>query len=181
MSSESMFTPPSEFCPHPERWNAADGLATEFEVIELVAGFVRAIQPNLVVETGTHHGFTSQAIGQALQKNGHGKLITLDYDGECCKIARERCKGLPVDVLYQNSLHWIPTEQVDFGWFDSEAIYRPQEILKYYPFLKGAIIGIHDTGPQHPTRRYLEESLGPDKFRPIYLRTPRGVCFAEIV
>lgn len=30
-------------CPHPERWHSLDFQATEFEVSELVAGFVRAL------------------------------------------------------------------------------------------------------------------------------------------
>ncbi len=53
---ESTFTPPDPDCPRPDWWHARDAQATEDEVIELVAGFVRALQPELVLETGTYLG-----------------------------------------------------------------------------------------------------------------------------
>lgn len=41
---------------------------------------VRAIQPDIVVETGVHHGFSSAFILQALRDNGRGKLFSVDID-----------------------------------------------------------------------------------------------------
>lgn len=177
---ESEFTPPSEHCPNPQHWTARDGMGTEEEVIELVAAFVRAIQPELVVETGTYLGFASKAIGEALKKNGHGKLITLEIDTECADKASELCKDLPVEVICTSSLNWLPPQHIDFAWFDSEGPLRPKEFLHYYPFLKGSTVGFHDTAPHHPTRSYIEAEIS-DKISPIYLKTPRGVCFAEVI
>ena len=50
--TEARFTSPSELCPHPERWTSRDIEATENEVLELVHGLIRALQPDLVLETG---------------------------------------------------------------------------------------------------------------------------------
>lgn len=41
---------------------------------------VRAVQPETVVETGTHLGLGSCAIAAALLRNGHGRLTTIDVD-----------------------------------------------------------------------------------------------------
>jgi methyltransferase family protein len=41
---------------------------------------VRAAQPELIVETGTHLGLGSCAIAAALLRNGHGRLTTIDID-----------------------------------------------------------------------------------------------------
>ena len=43
---------------------------------------VRAAQPDLVVETGTHLGLGSCVIAAALLRNGHGRLTTIDIDPE---------------------------------------------------------------------------------------------------
>jgi predicted O-methyltransferase YrrM len=43
---------------------------------------VRAVQPDHVVETGTHLGLGSCAIAAALLRNGHGHLTTIDVDRE---------------------------------------------------------------------------------------------------
>jgi hypothetical protein len=41
---------------------------------------VRALQPDLVVETGTHFGLGSCVMAAALLRNGHGRLTTIDID-----------------------------------------------------------------------------------------------------
>ena len=43
---------------------------------------VRAVQPDQVVETGTHLGLGSCAIAAALLRNGHGRLTTIDIDAD---------------------------------------------------------------------------------------------------
>jgi hypothetical protein len=43
---------------------------------------VRALQPEHVVETGTHLGLGSCVIAAALLRNGHGRLTTIDTDPE---------------------------------------------------------------------------------------------------
>lgn len=68
--SEARFTPPRPECPYPEWWTSTDVDSTECEVTALVAAFVVALQPELVIETGTAFGQTAEAIGHAVAANG---------------------------------------------------------------------------------------------------------------
>lgn len=181
MPLESEFSPPSDFCPHPEYWHAHDGMATEVEVLELVAAFVRALQPELVVETGTHRGFGAEAIGRALQANGHGLLYTFEVDEALAIEARNRCAGLPVAVFLAPALSLatlVPGSVIDFAWFDSDTDQRTAEFLAYRPFMHSrTLVGFHDTHPRHMYRPQLD-SLG---IQLLDLPTPRGVTFGRIV
>lgn len=184
MAEESEFTPSSDWCPRPEHWHSEDADATEHEVTELVAAFVRALQPELVVETGTYHGHTAKAIGQALVANGHGELVTIEIDHINAARAAQRCRNLPVHVMRGDSTAWTPPpgNLIGFGWFDSGLHVRHLEIEGLLPhFAPGAIIGVHDTGPQHPVRGCLNELVYGGHLSPIHLRTPRGVTFAEVL
>jgi predicted O-methyltransferase YrrM len=134
----------------------------------------------LVVETGTYNGVMAREIGRTLKKNGHGRLITFEVDHELHQAAERRCRGLPVDLRLQSSLDWEPTEHIDFCWLDSGLDTRVPEFNKYYPFLKGSFIGIHDTGPQHQVRDQIESSI-LDRISPIWLPTPRGVMLAQVL
>lgn len=176
--TEDNWTPPSQWCPKPHRWHAPDCNGTEAEVSELVAAFVRATQPDLVVETGSHLGATAELIGEALRLNGHGVLHTLEPDETFAAATRERCRGLPVEVHQVESLQWEPPGPVDFAWLDSLFDLRVPELAHLRPWLTpAAVVGIHDTGPQHPLRGMLEDL--PDGFDWLDLRTPRGVIFGQ--
>lgn len=177
--SEARWTPPRADCPHPEWWTSADDESTEIEVSQLVAGFVRALQPELVVETGTAFGQTAEQIGMALNDNRHGRLQTMEIDDQRLALARTRVVGLPVDVLRTYSLLYTPPAPIDFAWIDSLLGLRAQELEHLHPWLKpGAIVGVHDAGPQHGIREAIEAI---DWIRWMYLRTPRGVLFGEVL
>lgn len=181
MPAESTWTKPRPDCPHPEYWTSPDAMATEAEVTELVAAMVRALQPDLCVETGSWSGDTTLAIGHALRRNGHGKLVSLEIDLDKAEQARQRCAGLPVTVLGFSSLSYTPTGPVDFAWFDSAAELRPVEFRRYLPHMHDrTVVGFHDTGPQHPVRELLEPLEREGLMRPLYLPTPRGVMFARV-
>lgn len=174
---ESELTAPSTHCPHPEFWHAHDGMATEVEVLELVGAFVRALQPETVVETGTHRGFGAEAIGVALAMNGHGRLYTLEVDEALHDEARERVEGLPVSCLLMPSLQFSPPAPIDFAWFDSETNLRLPEFLAFRPFMHDrTVVGFHDTAPHHGYRPTLD-SLG---IVLLDLPTPRGVTFGRL-
>lgn len=182
MIEESFWTPASDWCPHPERWHSPDNESTEIEISRLVGAFVTALQPDFVVETGTAFGQTTKFIGEALRDNGHGTCTTIDTDGARLDIASALCAGLPIMLYGGNSLDYTPTAPIDFAWIDSGG-QRGEEVERYFPyFSKGAIIGIHDAGPQHSTVRAQIESLdNRGIIKPIYLRSPRGVAFAQIL
>ena len=179
---ESTFTPARPECQRPENWHATDGDSTEIEVTELVAAFVRALQPELVVETGSAFGQTAEAIGQALERNGHGMLYTLEPDLERVAVVLDRVRGLPVHVVPKPSLSWDPPQGVGFAWFDSLLNLRVDEFRAYRPrMVPGCVVGFHDCGPQHPLRPSIERLADEKLLRPIYLPTPRGVIFAEVL
>lgn len=179
-NSEACHTKPTARCPHPQYWTAPDAHATEHEVTELVAAFVRAIQPELVVETGTHRGYTAAAIGAALKRNGHGRLVTFETTPKRHTEASERCEGLPVDCRLGSSLGYQGAPgSVGFAWFDSLTSLRLQEFDLYVPWMiPGAVVGFHDTAPHHggwstPVRNH-------PRLNVIELSTPRGVMFGTV-
>jgi predicted O-methyltransferase YrrM len=179
--TEDRYTPPSPWCDHPQDWHSDDAQATEHEVSELVAAFVRALQPEIVVETGSNSGQTTEAIGRALARNGHGHLHSLEIDPVMADLAAQRCEGLPVTVVRSDSLSWSPPGEVGFAWLDSEPGIRHLELQRLRRFLAGgAIVGIHDTGPQHGTARMLLPLVQAGEFTAITLRTPRGVTFGTV-
>lgn len=178
--SEAEWTPPTSRCPHPERWTSTDAQSTEIEVSELVSAFVRALQPDYVVETGTCLGQTSYVIGLALRANGHGRCDTVEVKDELVEIARDRCTGLPVTVHHVASLDFEPAEPIGFAWFDSLLNLRVREFLAYRPWMQpGTIVGFHDTAPHFGSFGVAVENL--TGLRAINLPTPRGVTFAEVM
>jgi predicted O-methyltransferase YrrM len=180
MPTEDTWRKPNEWCGSTHHWHAADDQATEDEVIELVAAFARALQPAVAVETGTWTGMATRAIGQALQRNGHGHLTAVELDAGKAEQARLACYGLPVTVVQGSSLDWTPPQGIGLAWVDG-ATDRVAEMERLLPcMLPGAIIGVHDTGPLHVSGR-LEQLLAHPRLRVITLRTPRGVSFAEAI
>lgn len=182
-TSEGRFTEPRADCPHPERWNSDDADSTEYEVSFLVGGFVRALQPDLVVETGSAWGQTAWRIGQALLDNGQGVLHTIEPDATRADHTRVRCGDLPVVVEQMKSMDWTPPGPLGFGWFDSLPELRVPEFLNYFPWLPaGAIVGFHDTGPhQGHLRADVEELETLGHLLVIHLPTPRGVTFGQVL
>jgi predicted O-methyltransferase YrrM len=182
LNSELTYTKNSLFCPKPEYWNSPDIQATENEVSELVGSFVRALQPELVIETGTYLGHTTKIIGESLNKNGHGRCISLELDEKMALISKEKTSSLPVEIICTSSIEWLKNlkQNVDFAWLDSAINTRAIELELLYPNITtGGIIGIHDTGPQHKTEVYLKPVLEKINLSCIKLRTPRGVSFYQ--
>lgn len=183
---EDRYTDPTDWCPHPERWTSADWDSTENEVCRLVGAFVLATQPDLVIETGSAFGFSAFQIGAALKTSGHGVLHTIEISPERAEKTRIRCSHLPVVVEQMSSLDFTPPGEVGFAWFDSLMELRIPEFERYYPHMAdGAIVGFHDVGDGSVGGNKLYEQIlnleAAGMLLPIRLRTPRGVCFAEVV
>lgn len=178
---ESRFTPPTELCPHPERWHSDDADSTEIEVSYLVGAFAAALRPDWVLETGTAWGQTAEAVAKQLS---HGHLFTLEPDAERAQRSRDRCEGLPVTVIESKSLDWTVPEGVRFGfcWFDSLVDLRVPEFLKFREFMTDhAIVGFHDTAPhQGPLGDMILGLEAEGLLLPMSLPTPRGCTFAEV-
>lgn len=180
MATEDVYTPSVPWCPRPQLWHADDGNGTEHEVTELVAAFVRALQPGVVAETGAYTGQTSVAIGTSLLRNGHGKLWTVEIDPERAALARSRCMGLPVEVITGNSLSWDAPGDIRFAWIDGGRDRAAEIIYLMKSFAPGAVVGMHDAGPQHGFMAQVQPLVAAGHLKPITLHTPRGVMFAEV-
>lgn len=179
---ESTWTTPRVQCPNPERWHSTDSDSTEIEVTALVAAMVTALRPVYVIETGTSIGLTAFAIGEALLLQGYGQLDTLETDPDLARGAAVRCGGLRVNVVRGSSLDFTPRHPIDFAWFDSLVQIRHKEYLRFLPWMHDrTVVGFHDTGVQHPVRNLLQQHLiNPGLItEPLFLPTPRGVCFAR--
>ena len=179
---EARYTPPSQDCPHPERWHSKDWDSAETEVTDLVAAFVKALRPDVVVETGTAFAQTAEAVGWVLRQAGVGHLHTIEIDPERVAAARTVCKGLPVTVHETSSLDYDPPDGIGFAWFDSLFDLRVPEFRRYYPKMAPhAIVGFHDTAPHFPVWPQIEQLEAEGLLLPIRLATPRGVVFGEVV
>jgi len=192
MELESRFTPPRADCPHPERWHSPDSDSTEIEVSRLVAAFVEALRPDLVIETGTAFGQTARLIGEVLLTAGVGHLVTFEVDPFRVGYAADQCTGLPVQVAPQASLEGIEMlamnghqGKVGFAWLDSLFELRVPELRAIRPLLApGAIVGIHDCGEPGHTKynEFAQEVASAAQkmgFNRISLPTPRGVTFLQ--
>jgi predicted O-methyltransferase YrrM len=170
-----------EWCAKPELWHAADVDSSEFEVLELCAAFIRALQPEVVVETGSAFGFGAAMMGAALKANGHGKLYSLEIDRVRYEQACERCKGLPVDVIYVDSMTWEPPAGIGFAFFDSRPAVRADEFRRYRPFMvPGAIVAFHDIAPHHTVWPRIHQLEHEGLLKALRLRTPRGIAICQI-
>jgi predicted O-methyltransferase YrrM len=180
VQTEDTWRPPNLWCGHTQHWHADDDQATEIEVTELVAAFVRALQPEVAVECGTWTGQTTQAIGWALRANGHGHLHAVELDPALADHVRRACDGLPVTVTTGSSTEWEPPAGIEFAFVDGAPDRCAEVEYLLDRCVPGAIIGVHDTGPLHAAGRMDELNANP-RLRVITLRTPRGVSFAEVV
>lgn len=196
MATEDRWTRPSAWCPRPAYWHSEDDDATEQEVSVLVHGFIRALQPEVVVETGTNTGQTAKAINDALVLNGHGHLWTLEIKDSLASSAEALLggPGCATTVVRQHSLSWMPPGLIDFAWIDtgpttdvrgperdSEPNLRRDEIARWLPkFTSGAVIGVHDTAPHHAIMGTLLPLFRQHGIMFLNLRTPRGVLFAQV-
>jgi methyltransferase family protein len=186
-STEDNWTPPSSWCPEPKWWHSSPDSPdeTEYEVTDLVAAFVTALQPEVVVETGTSTGRTAAAIGRELVRNGHGRLWTVEIDEGQAEAARVVVSSMPVTVVCADSLGWTPPDRINFAWIDSgTAQVRVQEIRQWQDrFCSGAVIGIHDTAPnmgREATSAALAVLFRETGWSSMTLRTPRGVTFVQV-
>lgn len=186
--SEARFTAPTERCPYPERWTSTDGDSTEVEVSDVAWGLVRALQPSLVVETGSGFGQTARRICDALAQNGHGQLVTIEPDPE--RAAATRRLVPEAAVVEAASLSWTPSGVIDFAWLDSHYELRVAEFIRYRPWMRsGTVVCFHDTAPEHGSHRIasgrdlhseIQVALGSD-LAIVRLPTPRGITIGEVV
>lgn len=190
---ESRFIAADERCPHPERWHSTDGDSTEAEVSELIGGLVRALQPDVVVETGAAFGQTTTVIAKALRGNEHGHVYSLETDPARVEYARDALLFYDpyehAEIVEASSLEWEPPAPIDLLFSDSNYETRVPEFLHFRPWLRaGSIVVFHDTAPERGAHRIpsgndlrseIEAQLGAI-LSFVHLPTPRGVTIAGV-
>lgn len=170
-------------------WHSYNKNGAELEVAFLLGGIIRAIQPELVVETGTAWGDTAEQLGDAIALNGHGRLVTLEPNKRRQIYSYRRCRSLPVRCLRLRSLDWTPekTEVINFLFIDSDYESRMLEFRHFKPYMnKYSFVAWHDTGTQHagkeyPINQYIKKLRDQGEIAPISFPTPRGLCLARIL
>lgn len=145
MPRESEYTQPRPGCPHPEYWEVENNCATEKTVAELVAAFVRALQPEHVIEVGSHYGQTTSLIGKAIRANGHGSFVSLEIDFGLYQSACNRCGDVPeAHIIHINSLEYVPEKKIDLLFVDGQDK-RVLDVEHFMPYCApGALILVHD-------------------------------------
>ena len=113
-------------------------------------GLMRAIRPRLVVEVGTHKGFSTMFLAGAVRDNGFGRVVSLDVQdwGQQARLAA-RGFGAPwVECVIQSEETYVPSQPVEMLFHDGahggEAIVA--SLAHWEPYLaKGAVVLIDDT------------------------------------
>lgn len=145
----------------PDCWNKewrqvgrfGGGMAIELEVGEFLNALVRMTKPAIVVETGTHKGFSTLMVAQALKANGKGHLYTFDLtDFGVMKECEQFGVGSIVSFAKGDSAAGISklsprVKNIDFLWLDAdhstEAVIK--ELNAALPMLKkGTLVAFHD-------------------------------------
>lgn len=127
---------------------------------------IRAIEPEHVVETGTHLGLGSCVIAAALLRNGHGRLTTVDVDADAGYLITEPWASV-IDRRIGSSVDELKALK-DVGMFLHDSLhtydYETRELAAVEANLRpNAIIlsdNAHDSGAlsdwaERTGRRYL--------------------------
>jgi hypothetical protein len=179
--NEAQFTAPRAECPRPDHWHTYDIQGTEAEVIDMVGGLIRGLQPEVVLETGTSRGFMALRIATALTDNGHGHLHSYEPDEEPYSYAVGNVWPYETATLH-NLPSMVPWEYgpIDFAWFDSLLDLRWREFDFYYPHMSDrCVVGFHDTAPHFGF--WPAQVRFDDRLSIIDLPTPRGVILGRVL
>jgi predicted O-methyltransferase YrrM len=108
--------------------------------------FVRALQPEHVVETGTQLGLGSCAIAAALLRNGHGRLTTVDIEPNAGYLVGEPWANV-IDLHIGSSTEVLAdVKDVDIFIHDSLHTYEyeTQELAAVEPNLRAGALALSD-------------------------------------
>jgi predicted O-methyltransferase YrrM len=133
-------------CPDPGRWLAPDSDATETDVSALIGGFVLALKPDFVVETGTYHGDTTVMIGGVLKALRRGHLLSIDHDPAMTQHAEKRVLGLPVTLMTAQASQVVPPQPIDLLFIDCGLDDRIKQLRNFFPYAsRRCVVLFHDS------------------------------------
>lgn len=167
---------PSHINPDYELWETEDMMAMSYDEQDLLYGWVRATKPELVVEVGTYRGTTARRIGEALQKNSRGKLITIEISPEHHGQAANSCINLPVECILADANTLIGAyENIGLLLIDGDHT-RYEEVELWLPYVAdGGFIFIHDA-LKGDKQLYETAKLSQHH---VVLFTPRGMAIIQ--
>ncbi len=172
-------------CAHPERWSMIDSMTAEVEVLELLATLVTTLKPELVVETGSFLGVSTEWIARGLERNGRGRVISCEFDPVVYAKARARLAGSPLlrwmDLRNESSLAMKVDGAIDLLYSDSDPDLREAEVKRFLPQMTPhGLIVIHDASSHLRTVREAALKMEREGLLSILLLpTPRGLVLAQ--
>ena len=145
----------------------------------LVAALAAAIKPDVILETGAYHGHTTALLGAAAAEYG-GRVVAIELDPEAANVARDRCDGLPVEIVVGDSLEVDWPEPIGLAFLDSGfSPVRRAELRRVKPLLAGhGVVVVHDTAP-HLMGRAVHTEMDQLGLAVVALKSPRGVTIAQ--
>lgn len=182
---QAEWIPATPECAHPERWQMLDPQSAEMEVLDLLESLIKAVKPELIVETGTFIGHSAIRMARALQANGFGRIITVEYDPAVFEKARQQIEasGVARWIEYRNesSLETSINGTIDLLYCDSDVNIREQEVRRFLPQIKPrGLVLIHDASSHFKTVRDAAFRLEAEGLLSVVLlSTPRGLCLAQ--
>ncbi len=172
-------------CPHPERWSMIDSMTAEVEVLELLATLVTTLKPELVVETGSFLGVSTEWIARGLERNGRGRVISCEFDPVVYAKATKRLAGSPLlrwmDLRNESSLEMPVEGTIDLLFSDSDPELREAEVKRFLPQINPhGLVVIHDASSHLRTVREAALKMEREGLLSILLLpTPRGLVLAQ--
>lgn len=182
---QSEWIPSTPECAHPERWHMLDPQSAEMEVLDLLESLIKAVKPELIVETGTFIGHSAIRMAQALQANGFGKIVTIEYDPVVFAKAKQNIDASGVAAWIDNrnasSLEVTIHGAIDVLYSDSDLGIREQEVRRFLPQIKPrGLVLLHDASSHFKVVREAALRLEAEGLLSVVLlSTPRGLCLAQ--
>ena len=145
-----------------ERFSSVSFESTEIEYLDILNRLILENNVSHVLETGTHKGISTVALGYALKYNlecGHidkAKLVTIEKNPLYAKEAKERVQKCElsniIEIVVKDSLDFLKNvnskNKYDLVFFDSSRSIRPLEykIIKKRQLIQhDSILVFHDT------------------------------------
>jgi predicted O-methyltransferase YrrM len=182
---QSEWVPPTPECPHPERWRMLDAQSAEVEVLDFLKSLILLLKPELIVETGTFIGHSALMMAEALEANGTGRIITIEYDPAVFKKAKEQIDASNlkrrIECRNGSSLEQTIDGEIDILYSDSDVNIREQEVRKFLPQIRpGGLVLIHDASSHFKVVRAAALQLEEEGLLSVVLlSSPRGLCVAQ--
>lgn len=176
-------------------YHSFNDAGVECETGEFLYGLVRILQPDKILETGTHHGIGAAYLGMGLRDNYSGHLDTLEFlqPNYDTAVTRMTTLGLNDFVTCHliDAANFKPPSTYNLILLDTEPQTRFAELIKYWDYLEdGGFVFIHDlhrhmhqipneehgfAWPFGKVPAFIKTLVNSGLIRPMHFPTPRGL------